>query len=333
MGNRKKSVAIIAAENMVSERVTDKSLEEMVFATTKRALDSVGLTAEMIDSFVISGQDQIDGRIISIMMGTGPSGGVNKDTTLTASSAEHALIYGYLRILAGQAKTVLVAGWSKPSESKDPDRAELMSAEPFILRAVGMNHTIAAAMQASKWISQGHDKSTSTDTLVWPLAKGDVPLRGDSVYAFILSAEDVFAQEKALAWIHEAGWATGNYEMGDRDLSDLSSLSAALQQIRRRTPEVAESKWSAVEIASDSEYAVRAVCRQLNLRSETKVNPSGSLATIPTSPFVAGLARMFYAVKAIKSQSNPSALVAGIGFNGYAGQGASIMVFSGAKEL
>ena len=330
------AIAVISACSTVIENETTRSLEEMLFDTSTAALNAAGLTAEDIDGVVLSGNDQTDGRVISIMAAAGPTGGVNRDTTATASAGDHALAYGYLRLKAGQGKNVLVVGWAKPSESKDPDRVELMSAEPYILRQVGMNQTIAAALQASLWVAQGVEEG-SPEATVWPLDKNDLPGRGDSVHAAVLAVEGSFPEGSELAWIVDAGWATVSYEIGARDLGDLSSLRAALAQIATRNPHAAPKHWDAVEIAGDSELAVRATVRMLDISDSVEVNGSGSLSEQLTSPHVAGLSRMMAAIRSVRKPQSPNdsnanaRVTAGIGFSGFAGQGATVMVFSSSK--
>jgi hypothetical protein len=331
MDTSRKRVAVLASVGLLGNFENKRSLEEIIFDASKNVLDSLGLTIEDIDSLVLAGQDEIDGRVISIMPSTGPAGGVGKDTTLIASSSDHALIYGYLRLLAGQGKNVLVMGWAKPSESVDPDRAELMSCEPFLLRQIGMNNTIAAALQASKLVSQGLETSNSTGKLAWPLGDRDLPARGDSVYALVLAVEGSFTPGEEIAWIEDAGWTTMSYELGSRDVSDLSALKIAIDQISRRSPHATSKNWDAIEIAGDSEYVVRSVSREFQLKSGVEINKSGALADLPTSPFVSGLARMVMAIDRIKHLPKGGNMVAGIGFNGFAGQGAAVVVFNGSK--
>jgi hypothetical protein len=67
------------------------------------------------------------------------------------------------------------------------------------------------------------------------------------------------------------------------------------------------------------------------LKSGVEINKSGALADLPTSPFVSGLARMVMAVDRIKHLPKGGNMVAGIGFNGFAGQGAAVVVFNGSK--
>ena len=306
----------------------------MIFETSTRALKSIGLSAADIDAFVLGGNDQIDGRVISIMPSAGPAGGVNHDTTMIASSGAHALIYAYLRIMAGQSKRVLVASWAKPSESVDPDRAELMSAEPYLLRTVGMNETIAAALQASRFLN-GKEVTASEAFVAWPLTKKELPGRGDSVHVVILAQEGLFNDGSQMAWIVDAGWATSSYELGARDLADQESLQIACNQITKRNSEAAPKNWNAVEVGAASEYAVNAVKEQLPLKVGVSVNASGSLADQMTSPFVLGLSRMVRAIEVTENEKNSKEqfLAAGIGFNGFAGQSASVMVFSNTKDV
>jgi hypothetical protein len=332
-GDEDAAVAILSVHSTVMEREDSRRLEEMIYDTVTEALSAAGLTPGDIDSVVLSGNDEIDGRVISIMPSAGPAMGVDRDTTMIASSADHALAYAYLRALAGQSTRMLVVGWAKPSESVDPDRAELMAAEPYILRAVGMNHTISAALQASRWCARGLDSSAADGTPVaFPLTRSDLPARGDSVHAFVLATEGSFPAGSELGWIVDAGWATSSYELGGRDIAVLDSLRRAVDQITSRHPDARTEAWDVVEIAADSEFAVRAVQREFGLEADA-VNPSGALSEVRTSPHVAGLGRMAAAVRSLGGGSGEQRYAAAIGFHGFASQGATVLVFSTHKEV
>ena len=58
---------------------TTRSLEEVLFHTSVNALRSAGLTFDDIDGIVVAGNDQYDGRAISIMAASGSVGGVDRD--------------------------------------------------------------------------------------------------------------------------------------------------------------------------------------------------------------------------------------------------------------
>ena len=326
-GPAQPDIAIIGTSSTVVEREIGRSLEELIFDTSRATLASAGLTIDDIDSVVLSGNDEIDGRVISIMASSGPSGSVGRDTTMIASAGDHALIYGYLRLLAGQGKKVLVLGWAKPSESVSPDHAELVEAEPFLLRQVGMNHTVAAALLASALRKPG-DALPEGPLVAWPLSRQELPARGDSVHGVVLAIDGAFPDGSELAWIKATGWATATYELGDRTLGDFDSLRAALGQVAKRSPEHGPSSWDAVEIGASSEPAVAAVARSLDASTDLVVNASGSLSQHPTSPHVAGLSRMVAAIRAV---TKGAGTVAGIGFHGFAGQGATVVVFGSEK--
>lgn len=319
------SVAVLSTASIQLSRESSRSLEEMLFDTTREALAAAGMAIDDVDAVVVSGNDETDGRVISIMPASGPTGGVGRDLTMTASSGDHALIYGWMRVRAAQSHRVLVVGWSKPSEAVDPDHAELVEAEPYLLRNVGMNHTAAAALQASLL----QDRTTGDGPVVaWPLTAGDLPTRGDTVHALVLAAEGTFESGAEQAWILDCGWATGAYELGQRDLAGFGPLRAALDQVAARGEAPAPSSWDAVEIGADSEPAVRAVAELLEF-TDGAVNPSGALDDVITSPHVQGLTRMVAAIQRVADGA--ASVSAGIGFHGFAGQGATVAVFADQK--
>lgn len=326
-------IAVLSTSSTTVSAEHRRSLEEMIFETTATALRDAGLSYTELDGVVLSGNDQTDGRIISCMPSAGPAAGVDRDVTMIASSADHALVYGYLRLLSGQGRNVLVVGWGKPSESVHPEHAELVSAEPYVLRAVGMNDTLAAALQASRWV--GSDLGTVAAPVSWPLSADDLPSRCDAVHAAVLAVDGAFPDGSELAWVSGAGWATDSYELGSRDISDLCALRAAAGQIAKRSVYAAPSAWSTVEIAGPSEPAVAAAAATLGLEAGTTINASGSLAEQSAPAHVAGLARMLAAVRAIKHDDTTAprprdraSTSAGIGMQGFAAQGATVMVFS-----
>lgn len=320
-------IAVLATHQLVVPREDHMSLEEMIFTCSSTVLEKAGLTHATLDGVVLSGQDQIDGRVISCMPSAGPAGGVGRDVTMIASSGDHALVYGWMRLLSGQGSNVLVIGWSKPSESVSLAHSQSVSAEPFVLRAVGMNDTIAASLQASRW----HDPDTPVeDPVSWPLSTKDLPADADAVYATVLATADQVGSDGPVAWISGAGWSTDQYDMGSRDFTENASLRQALARVEQ-TPGVPEPRaWDVVEIAAASEPAVRRASETLNLPSTARVNPSGSLRERPAPAHVSGLSRMLAALDAV-GEAKASHSV-GIGLHGFAGQGATVMVFSSEQE-
>lgn len=330
-GADKPNVAVLSIHNDVVEREERRSLEEMIFQASRAALEQASLDRSELDGVVLSGNDQVDGRVISCMPSAGPAGGVDLDVTMIASSGEHALVYGYLRLLSGQGNNVLVVGWGKPSESVHPDFAELVSAEPYMLRAIGMNDTLAAALQASTWTS-GSDAADG-EFVSWPLTRGDLPARCDGVYAAVLAVEGSFELGREIAWVHGAGWSTDRYEIGARDLGVQTALTKAKEHLA--AADLQPRDWTSVEIAAPSEPAVAAAGTTLGLGDGTVVNRTGALADSPAPAHVAGLDRMLAAANSVgqgRSSTGTPAVAAGVGLNGFAGQGATVMVFGKERK-
>lgn len=312
-------VALVATRTVGAPRIEDRSLEELTFDASAGVLADAGLTAATVGSVVLFGQDQVNGRVISCMVAAGPAGGVDRDVTMIASSGEHALIYAYLRLLAGQGDSVLVVAWGKPSEGVHPDHAELVHAEPYLLRRLGMNDAVAAALQASRL---GHSPREGA-VVTWPLTAADLPSQHDSVHAAVLRREGTFDTNSEIAWIKGAGWAMDVYDLGGRDLADLVSLDAVVAQLHRQGAPL-PGVWDRVEVAAPSEPLVSTVVRRLGVPEGSVVNADASTASLASSPLTAGFARMVTAAQAVRDGATTAG---GVGLQGFAGQGAAAMVF------
>ncbi|MDX6326232.1 MAG: hypothetical protein QOK15_2586 [Nocardioidaceae bacterium] len=317
--NGRPDVALVATRTVGAERVEDQSLEELTFQASAGALLDAGLTASSVGSVVLFGQDQMNGRVISCMVAAGPAGGVDRDVTMIASSGEHALIYAYLRLLAGQGDSVLVVAWDKPSEGLHPDHAELVHAEPYLLRRLGMNNAVAAALQASRL---GHvPDGGAVET--WPLTTADLPATYDSVHAAVLRRQGTFDPGSEIAWIRGVGWAMDVYDLGGRDPAELASLEAVVGQLDRQGAPLPVA-WERVEIAAPSEPLVGRIASRLGVPATCAVNPSASTSTLEASALTAGFARM---ITAAQASDDGAAVTAGVGMQGFAGQGVAAMVF------
>lgn len=62
-----------------------RSLEELIYDAGRDALADAGPTVEDVDGIVVACNDQLDGRATSIMMASGPLGGVERDILSTPS--------------------------------------------------------------------------------------------------------------------------------------------------------------------------------------------------------------------------------------------------------
>jgi acetyl-CoA C-acetyltransferase len=230
-----------------------QSLEELQYEATQQALRDAGITIDEIDGIVVAANDQYDGRAISIMMASGPVGGVDRDILSTPSAGEHAFVMGALRVASGLYRTQLVLAWS-PTEAGSLPEVQRLAADPYFNRRLPLDEMAAHAMQANVLLSEMPDleelarkiveKNRSNGTAAYPGAAANGggfarwPLTSDmtgapvtGIVALVLASEE-FAQEhgKAAAWIAGMGWATEPSFLGDRDLRHVPALEAAAAQ-------------------------------------------------------------------------------------------------------
>lgn len=334
-------MAIIGTFVGTPEVVVERSLEELIFDAVQRTVENAGRTVDDVDAVVISANDEIDGRVISCMVGSGPAAGVGRDLMMVASAGEHALIYGYLQLLAGRGRNVLVLSWSKPSESVVPEHAELVAAEPFLLRPHGMNDTIAAALQASALI--GTERGLATDGRPadgfssWPLRKADKRAAGDAVCGVLLAREDMIADEVAPVWIKGLGWSVDRYELGDRDVAEMGALrSAASRAYRMAEIDGAPSADSLVCMSCPSTIAFDAALRVLGLsRDNARVVGNGASGSLSFPTWPSGLSAMAETAQALRRIVVDGGRVrvgVSASLHGFASQGAVVGVFGSGME-
>jgi acetyl-CoA C-acetyltransferase len=233
----------------------DRSLEEIIYDISQAALADAGLTIDDIDGIVVGCNDQFDGRAISVMMASGPTGGVDRDIMSTPSSSEHAFILGCLRVASGQFRTQLVVAWS-PTEVSSLAEAQRLGADPYFHRALPLDELSSHALQASAlnhvwpnaWIfaetvavkNRRHAAVAYPDPPArpmpgparWPLTERLTTRPVTGAVAMVLAAEPFVAERRFdyVAWLRGMGWATEAAFIGDRDLSAAPALVEAARQ-------------------------------------------------------------------------------------------------------
>lgn len=237
------------------------SIEEMLFDLTHECLDDAGLKIDEIDGIVVGSNDQYDGRAISVMMASGPVGGVNRDILSTPSAGEHACVLGALRIATGQFSTQLVAAWS-PTEASSLSEVQRLAADPYHTRRLPIDENASHALQASVLehavpgltetaraiVRKNHEHGAAAYPGLsssegasngarnpWPLRDGMITPPATGCVALVLASGD-FIRERAIAdaaWIQGMGWATEPSFLGDRNLGTLPGLRTAAEQAYR----------------------------------------------------------------------------------------------------
>lgn len=257
----------------------DRSLEEIIYDISQAALADAGLTIDDIDGIVVGANDQFDGRAISVMMASGPTGGVDRDILSTPSSSEHAFILGALRVASGHFRTQLVVSWS-PTEVSSMSEAQRLGADPYFHRALPLDELSAHALQASAlnhvwpnaWVfaeavavkNRRHAAVAWPDPPArpgpglarWPLTERLTTQPVTGAVAMVLAGAD-FVAERGLAdcaWIRGMGWATETAFLGDRDLTGAPALVEAARQAYGEAG-VQAGSFDVVEITDATPYA------------------------------------------------------------------------------
>jgi len=254
-----------------------RSLEEIMYDTAQVALADAGLTIEEIDGIVCASNDQFDGRAISVMMASGPLGGVDRDILSTPSSSEHAFILGALRVASGQYRTQLVVSWS-PTEVSSMPEAQRLGTDPYFHRALPLDELSSHAMQAAalehavpgaravamevaaKNRANGDvaypDTSPVAGKLRWPLTSDMTSEPVTGAVAMVLATADFIAERKIKnpAWIRGMGWATEASFLGDRNLAGAPALTEAARQAYEAAA-VTPAQIDVAEITDATPYA------------------------------------------------------------------------------
>ncbi len=256
------SIAVIGCAISAPISKADRSLEELIYEVTQRALEDGGVEIEDIDGLVVGSNDQFDGRAISVMAASGSVGGVDRDILSTPSAGEHAFIMGALRIASGQYRTHVIASWS-PTEASSLAEAERLGADPYFHRILPLDDLASHALQAvalGAGVPGVHDLAISvlaknrrngaraypgagvpsadpaaiaaSPVTRWPLRRDMVAPPVTGAVALVLASGAHVEERRGAnpAFIHGMGWATEASFLGDRDLSRAPALEAAAQR-------------------------------------------------------------------------------------------------------
>ncbi len=254
-------VAVLAGvSTKYEERVTD-NIEEMLFQVSKAVLEKAGVERTELDAVVVSSSDYWTGISCTDAYGLEAVGACYKDIKKIAEDSLLGFIYGYLRLLGGNAELVLISSYTKHSEVPSRNTLTHLFSDPFIQRPTGIEELSAAALQARLYMhsygiteeqisrvsyknfnngklepTQGRGKTVTLEEILAsndiasPLKDGHCSITRDGACAVLLASEKK-VKELGLdpVWVKGVGWNTDYSYFGDRDLLN-GSLSKAAQR-------------------------------------------------------------------------------------------------------
>ncbi len=245
-----KRVGIVAVSQSAGAE-SEENLFDLAYKTAKEALDKAGLTREELGTIVSASSDIFHGGIsCASAYHVDPTGGFLKNASRQDGESLFALFYGAMRIMTQKYDTALIISIMKGSENPENDACTLMFSDPFYQRELGLNESIAAALQMRLYMqaygiteeqcakvavknlgnalrnpwAQRKGTYSVADVLaserpIHPLTTLQIAPKSDGMVAMVLASE-----EKALELTDRPVWLKGfsssmdTYNFGDRDL-------------------------------------------------------------------------------------------------------------------
>lgn len=342
-------------------------LEEMVYYTSRRALDHAGISRRQLDNVVLGASDELDGRPISSMLLAAPAGAYLTDEIKVTDSGATALCLAYARIRSGEFHAGLVASWCKASKS-DVDAVMRLRAEPFFLRPLGVDAKITDALFAQAVMERfgvadaeasmrahaacvraalnprglrtpapGLDAIESSGYDATPLRSGQAARSSDGAVSLVLASSRFLRdnpQCKALARVTGAGWASDSYLLGKERLRAFQSARKAWDMALAQAGLDGAGDFDVIELESPTSWHEAGYVRAFDIKSEACVSPSGG--TFAQNPLIcSGLANAAEAVLQVAGQAGPvqcagARRAVAHSCHGYAQQGNVVVTFESA---
>jgi acetyl-CoA C-acetyltransferase len=260
-----KRVAVCAvAQHKCDSNIWQKRFQGMLLDVLEDIQEQTGMNFSEeggVKSIVSASDDVFDARTISDNGMTDVLGAHYREEEKMAQEGLNGLGYAMSVILSGHEDAVYVAGHCKESQGESRDMCTNLSYDPFYGRAIGLDYTNVAALQARAYMEKsGLTEEQLAKVVVrareWaaknPYANateqvelGDVmyspmlcdPIRtmhaypvSDGAVGFLLASE-----EKAHEFTDNPVWLTGfgtcmdSYFLGDRDLASNFALKRAAE--------------------------------------------------------------------------------------------------------
>ncbi len=349
-------------------RETSLRLEEIVYRTSREALDSAGVSRRQLDAVTLGACDELDGRPISSMLMAAPAGGYLTDELKVTDSGASAFCLAVARCLGGESKLGLVASWCKSSKA-DVEQVMRFRAEPFFTRPLGLDRIICDALfaqavstvmgvteaEVARRVAQAYSRAARNPRgmlhpVPTPAEVGEspylsTPLRAaqcapltDGAVSMVIASEAFLRENRAIkpiARVAGVGWATDSYRLDHDRLGSLRSARIAWQNALEQAA-VDESAMGAVELDTQTGYHEAAYVRAFGLRDDEAVSPAGG--PFAQNPFFcSGLVHATEAVRQVAGKAGPvqrpgTRWAAAHACHGYAQQGNVVMVFEAAGE-
>jgi len=342
----------------ISWRDARRSLSELIFDTTRQAIDDTGLGIAGIDSVVLAAHDMADGRSLSSMVTAPAAGAYLRDEIRYGDDGAGAFAAACVRIEAGESERTIVAAWGRASEH-DVDAVSRSLFDPAFLRDLGLQELHVSAMNAQRWLIGAGDNAAphaararrersakanpralrdggSRSAPAFPLEEADLPRWADVVCAAVISARPAAVRLRGLGQSSEPYW------LGDRKLARAPAVQQACARalaeakVGPRDIDVFEVDGMTLYDEAIAFEAIGLVEPGLGMRAiaeNDRCNPSGGGAAGYCAPAM-GLTRIVEATLHLRGTAGPiqvpnSRLALATGSSIVAGQTQTAVVLEG----
>ncbi len=224
---------------------------DQVFKISKEVLDKSGVSRDDIGTVISASSDVFHGGMSCANSYYWDAGAAFlKNGSRQDGESLFAFIYAVMRILSGNYDTALVLGVCKGSENPDDDVLTHFFTDPFYQRQIGLNETIAAALQKREYMDRfgiteeqcagvvvknlknalgnpyahvkkkvGLDDVLGSETVMDPLKAMECAPKSEGIIAMVLAKEELAKKltDKPV-WFKGYGSSIDGFYLGDRDL-------------------------------------------------------------------------------------------------------------------
>lgn len=260
-------VGIVAAAQTTYRDHPNWRPHELTYLAVEEVLKLTGLPfRDGYDEIVTCSSDHWDGKTLSdIEHGEVAGAHLGPGEVKVTQDGANAVLLGYLKVLSGHARTVLVTACCKESQVLDPSVIENFAFDAPYQQLIGLDFTQAAALQAmsymakykikredlaevvarereaaiaNPWVPHAGqvtvDEVLASELLSFPLTVHDRKPACDGACALIIADEE---RTKALTdrpvWIKGIGSCYEPHNLGDRDLAEPEALVRAARDAYR----------------------------------------------------------------------------------------------------
>lgn len=245
-----KRIAVVSVAQSAGRESADNYLEQ-IYRICREALEKAGISRDELGTVVSAASDVFHGGVSCANAYYWDSGaGFLKNGSRQDGESLFAFHYAAMRILSGHYETALVLGVCKGSENPENDMITHFFGDPFYQRQVGLNETVAAALQMRAYLQAygiteeqcaqvvvknlanaldnpyAHVKrrvSTQdvmrSERIMDPLKKMECAPKSEGIIAIVLAAEDKARRlTRKPVWLLGYGSAMDTYYLSDRNL-------------------------------------------------------------------------------------------------------------------